>query len=140
MTSDPAAQADALERQVQALRLLAADTELPRLVSELQELSEQAQRISARIVKAQAELGEVRAQAAHLRRARAARLRDLANAGAPLSALATHVDMSVASVRASLYAPDSDEDGTEETEGERGSEGPSDSITPEEQYQPTSTM
>lgn len=106
MPTDPAAQADALERQVQALRLVAADQELPRLAGELREVREHARRIRSRISRAQVELDEVRGQAAQLRHARAARLRELANAGAPLSALAAHADVSVGAVRGALDEPD----------------------------------
>ena len=106
MPTDPTAQADALERQVQALRLVAADTELPRLAGELREVSEHARRIRSRISRAQVELDDVRGQAAQLRHARGMRLRELANAGAPLSALAAHADVSIGAVRGALDAPD----------------------------------
>lgn len=106
MPTDITSQADALERQVQALRLVAADDQLPRLASELREARERARRIRSRIARAQTELDEVRAQAADLRRARAVRLRELANAGAPLSALASHADVSIGAVRGALDEPD----------------------------------
>lgn len=106
MSTDLTAQADALERQVRALRLVAADEELPRLATELREAGEHARRIRSRIDRAQAELDEARAQAAQLRRTRAARLRELATAGAPLSALAAHAGTSIGAVRGALDASD----------------------------------
>lgn len=128
MTTDLNSQADALERQVQALRLVAADTELPRIAAELREVREHARRIRSRIERAQAELDEVRSQASQLRHARGMRLRELANAGAPLAALAAHAEASVGAVRGALDAPDiqalADDDGEVSEDAEEASSEP----------------
>ena len=138
MSTDITAQADALERQVQALRLVAADTELPRLAGELREVREHARRIRSRVQRAQAELDEVRGQAATLRHARAVRLRELANAGAPLSALAAHAGTSIGAVRGALDAPDLE--ALDDDEGEVSEDAePSSEPEPEPEPEPTYT-
>lgn len=131
MPTDLNSQADALERQVQALRLVAADTELPRLASELREVSEHARRIRSRISRAQVELDDVKAQAATLRHARGMRLRELANAGVPLAALAAHADVSIGAVRGALDAPD-----LEALHDEDEGEGVSDAEEPSSEPEP----
>ena len=100
--TDLQAQADALERQVQALRDLAADEELPALAAELAELAEHARRARARVLRAAAESGQIRIDIAAKRDARAERVRELAASGAPVAAIAAHASMSVASVRSCL--------------------------------------
>jgi chromosome segregation ATPase len=112
MTTDLQAQADELERQVAALRALAADEELPARSTELAELAEQSRRARARVTRASAELAELREREGAIRAARAERVRELAAGGAPVSALAAHASMSVASVRAALSnEPETDEGG-----------------------------
>ena len=102
MTTDLQAQADELERQVRALRTLAADEELPARSVELAELHERATKARGRIARATAELAEVREREGAIRTARAERVRELAASGAPVTALAAHASMSVAAVRAAL--------------------------------------
>ena len=112
MTTDLQAQADELERQVAALRALAADKDLPALAAELSELDVRAERARQRVSRASAELSQVRVDIAAKRQVRAERLRELAASGAPVSALAAHAGMSVASVRAALAdEPEVDEGG-----------------------------
>lgn len=115
MTTDLRAKADELERQVAALRALAADKDLPARSAELAELAEQARRARARVTRAAVELSQVREREGAVRAARADRVRELAAGGAPISALAAHASMSVAAVRAALAdEPEADEGGVDD--------------------------
>ncbi|MCL4414726.1 MAG: hypothetical protein M1522_08295, partial [Actinobacteria bacterium] len=75
MTTDLRAKADELERQVAALRALAADKDLPARSAELAELAEQARRARARVTRAAVELSQVREREGAVRAARPDRVR-----------------------------------------------------------------
>lgn len=113
--TDLQAQADSLERQVRALREVAADEELPARAAELTEARERARRARARVARATEELSQARQREDAVRHARAVRLRELAALGAPVSALAAHAQMSVAAVRSCLAdEPEADEGGEDD--------------------------
>lgn len=99
---DPSEAADSLEHQVQGLRALATDEVLPNISAELTTLGERAAKVRDRAARAATEAAEIRDQERALRKKRAVRVHELAEMGAPVSALATHASMSVALVRTIL--------------------------------------
>lgn len=94
--------AAALERELNGLRAIANDSELPALALQLKELNERADRLQAKVARLAAERAELRQMASALRAQRNERVKELVHMGAPVAALAEHAGMTTGTVRSCL--------------------------------------